>query len=240
MEVIKISNLSIAFNQSNLKIDNLKDLFIKSVKKEIVSEKFWAVKDVSFTVNSGDAVGIIGLNGSGKSTLLKTIAGIYEVTHGSIEKTGKIAPLIELGAGFDPELNAIENIYLNGALLGYSREVLSKEVDSIIEFAELENFKNIPLKNFSSGMTARLGFSIATFTQPDILILDEVLAVGDYKFQEKSLARTRKIIDNGATVLFVSHSSSQLKEVCNRIVWMEKGVMKRIGGLEVIDEYENQ
>ena len=183
----------------------------------------------------------MGLNGSGKSTLLKTVAGIYEPTEGSVHTKGSLAPMIELGAGFDPDLTARENIYLNGAVLGYTREHMKKNLEEIIDFAELEEFVEVPVKNFSSGMTARLGFAIATLTQPDILILDEVLSVGDYKFQKKSLKRTRQIVENGATVLFVSHSSSQVAKICDRALWLEDGQLKMDGGIdEVCLAYEGK
>lgn len=231
--------MSVCFNLSNQKIDNLKDYFIQKVKHKLHHHQFWALSDISFTVQSGEAVGIVGLNGSGKSTLLKLISGVMDPTKGSVKTNGSIAAMIELGAGFDPDLTARENIYLNGAVLGYPRSFMKTKVQSIIEFAELENFIEVPIKNYSSGMTARLGFAIATVSQPDILILDEVLSVGDHKFQEKSLARTKSIIDNGATVLFVSHSAQQVASICKRIIWLESGRIKQMGGLEVLDAYSN-
>lgn len=237
MNAVEVSDLSVCFNISNQKIDNLKDYFIQKVKNKLHTQQFWALRDISFTIGQGEAVGIVGLNGSGKSTLLKTISGVMEPTQGTVKTNGTIAPMIELGAGFDLDLTARENIYLNGAVLGYPRAFMKTQVQRIIEFAELESFIEVPVKNYSSGMTARLGFAIATVSQPDILILDEVLSVGDYKFQEKSLARTREIIDSGATVLFVSHSAQQVASICQRIIWLEEGRIKRMGGLEVLEEY---
>lgn len=222
---VEVNNLSICFNLGNQKIDNIKDYFIQYLKRRISVSPFWALDDVSFTLKKGDTLGIIGYNGSGKSTLMKAVAGILKPTKGSVRSNGIIAPLIELGAGFDPELSARENIFLNGALLGYNRAYMRNKVDSIIEFAELEDFTEVPIKNYSSGMLSRLGFATATMNQPDILILDEVLSVGDYKFQKKSLARTREIANSGATVLFVSHSAEQVAELCDTAIWLDHGKM---------------
>ena len=224
---IKVDQVSMMFNMSSEKVDNIKEYFIRVLKHKIAVEPFWALQDVSFELKRGDSLGVIGLNGSGKSTLLKLVSGILK-TYGSI------APLIELGAGFDPELSAVENIYLNGAVLGYSHAYMEERVDSILDFAELEEFRNIAIKNFSSGMTARLGFAIATMNVPDILILDEILAVGDYKFQEKSFARTRSLIDSGATLLLVSHSGEQITKLCSKALWLDKGHVKMYGPAEEV------
>ena len=186
--VIKVNDVSMMFNLSAEKIDSIKEYFIKAVRRELHFQEFWALRDISFTLEKGDSLGVIGLNGSGKSTLLKIVSGILKPTKGAVETCGSIAPLIELGAGFDANLSARENIYLNGAILGYSRSYMSARFDEIIEFAELQDFADTAVKNFSSGMVARLGFAIATMNVPDILIIDEILAVGDYKFQEKSLS----------------------------------------------------
>ncbi|MDL2253604.1 ABC transporter ATP-binding protein [Ruminococcaceae bacterium OttesenSCG-928-I18] len=238
MNTIEVNHLSVYFNMGNQKIDNLKDFFIQKVKRNLKVQKFWALRDVSFTLHEGEALGVLGLNGSGKSTLLKTIAGVLEPSEGSVRTVGSIAPMIELGAGFDLDLTARENIYLNGAVLGYDREYMKKRFDEIIDFAELEDFVDVPVKNFSSGMTARLGFSIATMNQPDILILDEVLSVGDFKFQAKSQARTQEIIDNGATVLFVSHAATQVAELCTRALWLDRGRVVMDGPMkEVVEAY---
>ena len=187
------------------------------------------LKDISFSLGKGESLGIIGLNGSGKSTLLKLISGILKPTKGSVETAGSIAPLIELGAGFDSDLSARENIYLNGAILGHNREYMEERFDDIITFAELQDFVDTAIKNYSSGMVARLGFAIATMNIPDILIIDEILAVGDYKFQEKSFQRMQEMIRSGATVVFVSHSIEQVKQICGQALWLERGEMKAFG-----------
>ena len=198
--IIQVENVSMMFNQSSDRIDNLKEYLIRLFKKQLMFQEFWALKQISFTLEQGDSLGIVGLNGSGKSTLLKLIAGVLKPTKGTITTKGAIAPLIELGAGFDDDLSAQENVYLNGAILGYSKEYMDHKYQEIITFAELQEFTQLPLKNYSSGMKARLGFAIATMNVPDILILDEVLSVGDYKFQEKSFHRMEEILHSGATV----------------------------------------
>ena len=211
---------------------------IKLVKRQLMFEEFWALQNISFEIKKGEAVGIVGLNGSGKSTLLKTIAKVLKPTKGEVEVVGTIAPLIELGAGFDSNLSARENIFLNGAVIGYNRTQMREKFESIMDFAELWDFVDVPIKNFSSGMVARLGFSIATSNMPDILIVDEILGVGDYKFQRKCEERMSKIIDNGATIVFVSHSIEQVREVCSRAIWLEKGHMLMDGSVdEVCDKY---
>jgi ABC-2 type transport system ATP-binding protein len=232
--MITVDNVSMLFNLSTERVDNIKEYVIRILKGNLHFQEFWALKNVSFSINRGDALGIVGLNGAGKSTLLKLVAGVLKPTKGTIKTYGNIAPLIELGAGFDGNLSARENVYLNGAILGYSHEYMDKKFNSIIEFAELENFVDVPIKNFSSGMTARLGFAIATMNQPDILILDEVLSVGDHKFKQKSIARIQEIINNGATVLFVSHSTEQVKKLCNKALWLEKGTVKMFGDADTV------
>ena len=204
------------------------------MKHELMFHEFWALKHVSFELKKGDSLGIVGLNGSGKSTLLQVIAGVLKPTQGSVSTVGSIAPLIELGAGFDDDLSAEENILLNGSILGYSKKYMMSRYDDIIRFAELEGFTNTALKNFSSGMKARLGFAIATMNIPDILILDEVLAVGDFKFQEKSFARTKEIIGAGTTVLFVSHSVQQVRNICNKVLWLDHGKVVMFGDTETV------
>ena len=199
-------------------------------------DEFWALKDVSFELEKGDALGLIGLNGSGKSTMLKTIAGVLKPTKGNVTVNGSIAPLIELGAGFDMDLTAQENVYLNGALLGYSRKQMSEYYSDIVEFSELKDFMNVPVKNFSSGMVSRLAFAIATIGTPDILIVDEVLSVGDFRFQEKCERRIQKMMDSDTTILFVSHNINQVEKLCNKIVWLEKGVVKAFGDAGIIAE----
>lgn len=228
------------FNMSNERIDNIKEYVIRLVKKELMFQQFWALKNISFELEKGDSLGVVGLNGAGKSTLLKLIAGVMKPTEGTVYTSGSIAPLIELGAGFDEDLSAEENIYLNGAILGYSRNYMKERYEEIIDFAELKNFTQVPLKNYSSGMKARLGFAVATMNVPDILILDEVLSVGDYKFQEKSFERTQKILNSGATVLFVSHSVSQVRKVCNKALWLDNGTVKMYDTADkVCTAYEN-
>ena len=238
--VIKVDNVSMMFNLSSEKIDSIKEYIIKMFKRQIHFQEFWALNDVSVELEKGDSLGIIGLNGSGKSTLLKIISGILKPTKGSVKTVGSIAPLIELGAGFDPDLSARENIYLNGAILGYSREYMDSKFDEIIKFAELEDFVDSAIKNYSSGMVARLGFAIATMNIPDILIIDEILAVGDYKFQQKSFQRMQEMINSGATVVFVSHSVEQVKQICKKALWLEHGNVVKFGPAEeVCAEYMN-
>lgn len=238
--VVKVDDVSMMFNLSSEKIDSIKEYFVKAIRHELHYQEFWALKNVSFELEKGDSIGIIGLNGSGKSTLLKVVSGILKPTKGKVETTGYIAPLIELGAGFDANLSARENIYLNGAILGYDRAYMNERFNEIIEFAELQDFVDTAVKNFSSGMVARLGFAIATMNIPDILIIDEILAVGDYKFQEKSFSRMKKMIDSGATVVFVSHSIEQVKEICKKALWLEHGNVKMFGDAQTVcDCYMN-
>lgn len=237
--IITVDHVSMRFNLSSEKFDSFKEYVIKSIKRQVSYDEFWALKDVSFEVKKSDSVGLIGLNGSGKSTMLKTIAGVYKPTKGSVTVRGNIAPLIELGAGFDMDLTARENVFLNGALLGYSRKEMEKEYDEIVEFSELKDFMNVPVKNFSSGMISRLAFAIATVGIPDILIVDEVLSVGDFHFQEKCEKRIFNMMDKGTTILFVSHSIQQVKRICNKIVWLDHGNLKMLGSTqEVCDIYE--
>ncbi|MEF2767208.1 MAG: ABC transporter ATP-binding protein [Dorea phocaeensis] len=237
-EVIKVDHVSMKFNLSSEKFDSFKEYVIKSIKGQVSVEAFWALKDVSFQVYKGDSVGLIGLNGSGKSTMLKTIAGVLKPTKGTVTVSGSVAPLIELGAGFDMDLTARENVFLNGALLGYTREEMTRHYDDIVKFSELENFMNVPVKNFSSGMVSRLAFAIATIGVPDILIVDEVLSVGDFRFQEKCENRIQAMMKEGTTILFVSHSIDQVQKICNKIVWLDHGVVKHFGDAEEIcNEY---
>ena len=239
--VIAVDNVSIMFNMSPEKTDNLKEFFIKLIKGRIVVQKFWALKNVSFSVKKGEKLGIVGLNGSGKSTLLKTISRVLKPTEGSVRVAGNIAPLIELGAGFDAELSARENIFLNGAILGYTRERMESYYDSIIEFAELEEFQDIAVKNFSSGMIARLGFAIATCEVPDILIIDEILSVGDFAFQQKCHRKMNELTSQGATVLFVSHSSGDIVNMCDRAIWLEHGEIVADGEAQyIVNKYLNK
>lgn len=236
--VVKVNDVSMMFNLSSEKIDSIKEYFVKAIRHELHFQEFWALKNVSFELEKGDSIGIIGLNGSGKSTLLKIVSGILKPTKGIVETVGSIAPLIELGAGFDADLSARENIYLNGAILGYDRAYMDSRFDEIIEFAELQDFVDTAVKNYSSGMVARLGFAIATMNIPDILIIDEILAVGDYKFQEKSFERMKQMIGSGATVVFVSHSIEQVKQICKKALWLEHGNVRMLGDAETVcDQY---
>lgn len=239
--VIELEHVSMMFNKSTEKVDNVKEYVIKFLKGQLRFEEFWALKDVNIKIEQGESVAFIGLNGSGKSTLLKTIAGVLKPAKGSCRVNGSVAPLIELGAGFDFDLSARENVYLNGAVLGYDRKSIDKLFHSIIDFAELWEFVDVPIKNFSSGMQARLGFAIATAVIPEILIVDEVLGVGDHKFQKKCHKRMSEIIDSGATVLFVSHDIEQVKEICTRAIWLEHGSVVMDGEVnEVCDRYMEQ
>ena len=236
---IIVDNVSMKFNLRKEKVDSLKDYIIKSIKKEIKYNEFWALQNVSFTVEKGDRVGILGLNGAGKSTLLKVIAGVFKPTEGSVTKHGKMVPLLELGAGFDQQYTGKENIYLYGAMLGYSKEFIDEKYDEIVKFSELKDFIDVPIKNYSSGMKSRLGFSIATVVSPKILILDEVLSVGDAKFRKKSEKKVLSMFDSGVTVLFVSHSLAQVKRICNKAMILEKGKLIAYGDIDTISkQYE--
>lgn len=237
---IKVDNVSMLFNMPREKVDNLKELFVKLLKKQLQYEKFYALRDVSLEIKKGEVIGLIGLNGSGKSTLLKVISGILTPTVGSADINGTISPLIELGAGFDFELTTKENIFLNGSVLGFDRRFIKEKYDEILDFAELRDFENVAIKNFSSGMIARLGFAIATLVKPDILIVDEILAVGDFKFQQKCEARISEMMSGGTTVIIVSHAIEQIQRLCSRVVWLEHGKIKMTGDTnEVCYQYIN-
>ncbi len=239
--VIKVTNATVRFNKATENYNGLKEYVIKMLKGELMFQEFLALKDVNFEVKKGESWGLIGANGSGKSTLLKLICGILKPYKGTVKVHGKIAPLIELGAGFDPQLTARENIYLNGALLGHKKAFMEMHFNEIIEFAELGDFIDVPIKNFSSGMAARLGFAVATIVKPDILIVDEVLAVGDIAFQEKCRKRMESLLQNGTTLLFVSHSSKQVKELCQNVIWLDKGHVVAQGRAEdIIQKYEGK
>ena len=233
---IEVDNVSMKFNLSREKVDSLKDYIFKTIKREIQYNEFWALKNVSFSVEKGDRVGILGLNGAGKSTLLKVISGVFKPTEGHVDKHGKMVPLLELGAGFDPQYTGKENIYLYGAMLGYTKKFIDSNYDEIVEFSELQKFMDVPVKNYSSGMKSRLGFSIATVVEPKILILDEVLSVGDAKFRKKSEKKIMSMFDSGVTVLFVSHSLEQVQRLCNKAMILEKGKLIAYGDIDPISE----
>lgn len=238
---IRLDQVSMRFNMSRERVDSLKEYMVKLMKHQLFYEEFWALRDISFEIKKGEVLGLVGLNGAGKSTLLKVVAGVLKPTSGSVTVNGTIAPLIELGAGFDPDLTAQENVYMNGAVLGYPKAYMSQRYNDIMDFAELWDFADVPVKNFSSGMYARLGFAIATMVKPDILIVDEILGVGDYRFQEKSKNRIMELMSGGTTVLMVSHTSDTIKQFCNRAVWLEKGRIKAIGpATEICDQYEGK
>ncbi len=236
---VELRNIEMHFNMSKEKLESLKEYFLKLVKRQLYFEDFVALDDVSFDIKKGDVFGIVGLNGCGKSTTLKIISGILEPTKGTVNTYGTIAPLIELGAGFDMDLTARENIYLNGSVLGYSKKFMDEKFDEIVEFSELQDFLDVPMKNYSSGMVARIGFAIATVTTPDILIVDEILAVGDFLFQQKCEERINAMINDDTTVIIVSHSIEQIERLCKHCMWLEKGKVKMIGeAQEVCDAYK--
>ena len=229
---IRVKDVSMMFNLSSEKVDSIKEYVVQLMRHQLYYKEFWALRNISFELEKGDSLGILGLNGSGKSTMLKIIAGVLKPTKGSVEVYGSIAPLIELGAGFDANLSARENIYLNGAILGYDRAYMNQRFDEIIDFAELNDFVDTAVKNFSSGMVARLGFAIATMNVPDILIIDEILAVGDYKFQQKSFQRMQDMMNSGATVVFVSHSIELVNQICQKAMLLDHGQMIEFGRTE--------
>ncbi len=232
--LVEVSNVSVKFHLSRERIDSIKEYIIKKIKNQIEYDEFMALQDVSLTVEKGESVALIGLNGCGKSTLLKTVAGVLKPFKGSVRVYGTVAPLIELGAGFDHDLTARENVFLNGAILGYDRKSMEKHYEDIVEFSELRDFMDVPIKNFSSGMLARLAFAIATIGTPDILIVDEVLSVGDFRFQQKCEKRIQQMMKKDTSILFVSHSIDQVKKLCTKTVWIEKGKVKMIGPTEEV------
>mgnify|MGYP004712001725 CR=1 FL=1 len=238
--IIEIKNVEMHFNMSKEKIDNLKEYFIKLAKRQLMYEDFTALDKVSVNIKPGEVFGIVGHNGSGKSTLLKTISGILKPTVGTVKVHGSIAPLIELGAGFDLDLTARENIFLNGSVLGFSNQMISEKFDEIVEFSELREFLDVPMKNYSSGMVARIGFAVATMVKPDILIVDEILSVGDFLFQQKCEQRINALMQGGTTVLIVSHALEQIRRLCTRVMWLDKGKIKMIGDTKTVcDAYES-
>lgn len=238
--MIKLKNVSMKFNLG-IEATSFKETFINlfsKKKRKIINNDFWALQDISFEVKKGEVIGLIGSNGAGKSTLLKVVSGVMKPTKGTVTVNGVISPMIELGAGFDPELTARENIFLNGAILGYSKKFIEEKFEDIVEFSELREFLDVPVKNFSSGMTAKLAFSIATIVDPEILIVDEILSVGDIKFQEKSKKKMMELINGGTTVLYVSHSLDSIRELCTKVIWIEHGTLQKIGKpKEICNEY---
>ncbi len=238
-KVIEVDGLGVRFNMAEQKVDSLKEYFIRLIHRNLKYKEFWALKDVSFSIRKGDRVGILGLNGAGKSTLLKVIAGVLKATEGSVTVRESVVPLLELGAGFDKDYTGAENIYLYGSMLGYRRDFIREKFDEIVKFSELGDFINVPVKNYSSGMRARLGFSIATIVDPQILILDEVLSVGDAKFKKKSANKLKKMMKSGVTVLLVSHQSEQVRTICNKAIILDHGRLIASGkSEEICDMYE--
>lgn len=235
---IEVNHVSMLFRLNRERVDNAKEYFIRLLTRKLHYTEFWALKDVSFKIEKGDRVGVMGFNGAGKSTLLKTIAGVLKPTMGSVKVTGTIAPMLELGAGFDPNYTGAENIYLYGATMGFSRKFIDEKYDEIVEFSELKEFINAPLKSYSSGMKSRLGFAIATAVKPDVLILDEVLSVGDAAFKEKSEQRILDMMEDGVTVLYVSHSTDRIRKLCNKAIILTKGQIVANGEVgEICDMY---
>jgi ABC-2 type transport system ATP-binding protein len=236
---IRVENVSMVFHMHKEKIDNLKEYLVRIVRRKVSYTEFWALRDISFTVEPGERLGVLGFNGAGKSTLLKVIAGVMKPTHGTVNIRGVVAPLLELGAGFDMNYSGRENIFLYGATMGYSRGYIKDRCDEIIDFSELKDFMDAPVKNYSSGMRARLGFSIATAVEPEVLIVDEVLSVGDAKFRNKSEAKIKSMFDKGVTVLFVSHNTAQVRGLCNKAILLDKGCVIAQGSADkVCDIYD--
>ena len=239
--MIKADNISVRYLMTYDRVKSIKEYIVQFVKGKIRYEEFWALRDVSFEVKKGEVLGIVGHNGAGKSTLLKVISGILKPTNGSVQVNGTVVPMLELGSGFDFDLTGRENVFLNGAILGYSEQFLKDKYEEIVAFSELGQFIDVPLRNYSSGMVMRLAFSIATVVNPDILIVDEILAVGDAEFQEKSKRRMLELMGGGTTVLFVSHSLEQIREMCDRVIWLEHGQVKMIGETQKIcDAYQGK
>lgn len=237
--MIEVKNVSMVFNLATERVDTLKEYVLKIIKHQLMMQKFYALHDINLEIKRGEAVALIGVNGSGKSTLLKVIAGVLHPTTGTAQVYGSVAPMIELGAGFDTELTARENIFLNGAVLGHSHRFMEEHFQSIIDFAELWDFVDVPVKNFSSGMVARLGFAIATEIKADVLIVDEVLSVGDFRFQEKCKKRMEEMMSGGTTLLFVSHSTEQVRQLCQKAVWLKRGNIVKLGEVDAVcDAYE--
>lgn len=222
--IIDVNNVTVRFNKANMKVDNLKEYVVRLLRRELMFQEFIALKDVDLHIKKGEAWGLVGTNGAGKSTLLKVISRILKPYKGTVDVKGSVAALIELGAGIDPNMSARENIFLNGTLLGYKKDFIQEKFDEIVEFSELQDFLDSPVKNFSSGMKARLGFSIATSVQPDILIADEILSVGDVRFKKKCSERMQNMLSNGTTLLYVSHNMKSIEQLCDKVLWLDHGV----------------
>jgi ABC-2 type transport system ATP-binding protein len=238
--MIQAENISMRYLMSYDRVKSIKEYLVQLVKGKIKYEEFWALREVSFNIRQGEVVGLIGHNGAGKSTLLKVISGILKPTCGMVKVNGNVVPMLELGSGFDYDLTGRENIFLNGAILGYSEKYLKEKYDEIVAFSELGKFIDIPIRNYSSGMMMRLAFSIATVVDPEILIVDEILSVGDAAFQEKSKRRMLELMGGGTTVLFVSHSLEQIREMCSRVIWLDHGTVKMDGDPQAVcDAYES-
>ncbi len=236
--IIDLQNVKVRFNKTNLKVDNLKEYVVRLVKRELLFQEFIALQNINLQVKKGESWGLIGTNGAGKSTLLKVVSRILKPAEGTVTVNGSVAALIELGAGIDPNLTARENIYLNGTLLGYKKDFLDEKFDEIVEFSELQDFLDSPVKNFSSGMKARLGFSVATSVSPDILIADEILSVGDIKFKQKCNKKMKKMLSGGTTLLYVSHNINSIKNLCDKVLWLDHGKQVMSGNAaEVCDAY---
>ena len=236
--MIKTDHITVCYRMSRDKIKSIKEYLVALMKRKLQYEEFLALDDVSFEIKKGEVIGIVGNNGAGKSTLLKVISGILRPTHGSVEVSGNVVPMLELGSGFDFDLTGRENVFLNGSILGYSESFLKSKYNEIVEFSELGDFIDIPMRNYSSGMIMRLAFSIASMVSPDILIVDEILAVGDAAFQEKSYARMTELMSHGTTVLLVSHNIDQIRSLCDRVVWLDHGTVVAVGDTqEICDRY---
>ena len=237
--MVEAKNVKMKFRMSDEPLNSLKEIFTRKLTGKLKYNEFFALNDVSFNIEKGETLGLIGNNGAGKSTTLKIISGILKPSEGTIKVNGNIVPMLELGAGFDPELTGRENIYLNGAILGYTKEYLESKYDEIIEFSELKEFEDMAIRNYSSGMMARLAFSIASVVQPEILIVDEILEVGDKEFKKKSYKRMKELMSGGATVLFVSHDLDKIKEMCDHVIWLDKGKVKQYGNAkDVVNAYK--
>lgn len=238
--MVDVKDVSVKYILGDIKELSLKEFFIRKMKGEVITQEFWALRDISFHINKGELLGIIGSNGSGKSTILKVLSGIMPPSKGSMIVNGRVAPILELSAGFDEEMTVKENVFLRGALLGYTKKFITDRCDEIIDFADLKEFKNVAFRKLSSGMKSKLAFSLASFVTPDILILDEVLSVGDIAFRKKSEKRMQELFDSGVTTIFVSHSINQIRDMCTSVLWLEQGQMKGIGDTKTLcDDYEN-